>query len=521
MSDERNSPGTKKMDRIKRKKAHKNKNDDVSSSTSKAPFSAGSLTYENRIHNLEKLDEIEAIKNNLMTKETEEAKDLFSSAYIAFKKEDTEIPKAYVNKSNMEQEIINNGDLKLNDDLFEINMVKILSKTCELKEYILYPYFRVESSNKKPGNIIKVYYIKISFDCDGNKVNPILFLDDRNNYMTSFEKIPMIFHKNKNDFEYVTVISKDFQSYFNFFFTKYDLTFETSFFYNDISGYLVEIKNEIKKAKNTYDSIQDKEAKEKLEKQLASYDSLSKIYEKKYSNENLPHELERYKNDKDILIEKRKLYELEKKPDENKIKECDEKINSLQKEIDKCEILMKKITIKIEKKDQEFDGLFFTTKEINLTNSIGDKLKIPSNCPVIVEVKNYKRYKSILENIGKKKFLLESLGFNDFYYIGILNGIDINESGKEEIIKNFKYFDSKKVIILYPEKQKFFNIPIYEEEKEKSVEVKEIKKEENITHDLIKMFKDFEEKFSKELQDIKNDISSLKKKFDESESKKY
>jgi len=182
---------------------------------------------------------------------------------------------------------------------------------------------------------------------------------------------------------------------------------------------------------------------------------------------------------------------------------------------------MKKITIKIEKKDQEFDGLFFTTKEINLTNSIGDKLKIPSDCPVIVEVKNYKRYKSILENIGKKKFLLESLGFNDFYYIGILNGIDINESGKEEIIKNFKYFDSKKVIILYPEKKKFFNIPIYEEEKEKSVEVKEIKKEENITHDLIKMFKDFEEKFSKELQDIKNDISSLKKKFDESESKKY
>ena len=71
MSDERNSPGTKKMDRIKRKKAHKNKNDDVSSSTSKAPFSAGSLTYENIIHNLEKLDEIEAIKNNLMTKETE------------------------------------------------------------------------------------------------------------------------------------------------------------------------------------------------------------------------------------------------------------------------------------------------------------------------------------------------------------------------------------------------------------------------------------------------------------------
>ena len=89
-----------------------------------------------------------------------------------------------------------------------------------MKEYILYPYFRVESSNKKPGNIIKVYYIKISFDCDGNKVNPILFLDDRNNYMTSFEKIPMIFHKNKNDFEYVTVISKDFQSYFNFFFYK-------------------------------------------------------------------------------------------------------------------------------------------------------------------------------------------------------------------------------------------------------------------------------------------------------------
>jgi len=52
--------------------------------------------------------------------------------------------------------------------------------------------------------------------------------------------------------------------------------------------------------------------------------------------------------------------------DDINIEEYNTKIINIQKEIKNCEMLMSAITIRIEKKDQEFDGLFFSTKEITL-----------------------------------------------------------------------------------------------------------------------------------------------------------
>ena len=81
------------------------------------------------------------------------------------------------------------------------------------------------------------------------------------------------------------------------------------------------------------------------------------------------------------------------------------------KEIEKCNDLLRLITINIQKQDQEFDGLFINNKTINLQNTIGDKLEIPPKSPIIIEVKNYCKYSDIIDNLRKKKKSLNQLDF--------------------------------------------------------------------------------------------------------------
>lgn len=126
---------------------------------------------------------------------------------------------------------------------------------------------------------------------------------------------------------------------------------------------------------------------------------------------------------------------------------------------------MKRITITIEKKDREFDGLFFSSKKISLENSIGDKLEIPEKSPIIVEVKNIIKYKAIIENIRSKKQLMSSLGFDTkkFYFIGILRGIDVNQEKKDKLNKSiFKDLYMKNMIIIYSENMNFLGQPLRE-----------------------------------------------------------
>jgi len=156
-------------------------------------------------------------------------------------------------------------------------------------------------------------------------------------------------------------------------------------------------------------------------------------------------------------------------------------------------MLLQEITITIERLDEEFDGLFFSSKEIKLENTIGDVLVIPKKNPIIIEIINIINYNVIIDNIKSKKKILESLGFKNFYYIGILRGIDVDKDQKEDI-NSKKNFDFSKTIIIYPDNLYFLNVQIHASEKG----VKEIKKEdekESILYNKIKEM--LQEEFSK------------------------
>ena len=394
----------------------------------------------------------------------------FNENFEKLKNENEEISNLYNNKGKVIEKMEQG---KLHDDLFEVRTRNILADIYALEEYNLYPYFRVEHSEKKNCNVIKIYYYKININMEDVNSKSILFLDDRNNYMTDFQDMPMIFQKKNNIFDSLTVIAKDFNYYNDFKFEKKEQKFETSFLLNDFNEDLLKVKTEIKKLQNELDSNNgDDNQKKQLQQKLNSYNDLFHLLEEKFSSENIRHELNVKKNELEILKKKNILDNLRGTKEETE-GEYKEKINTLNKEIAKYGNLLKKITITIEKSDQEFDGLFFTSKTIVLTNDIGDELKIPADKPVIVEVKNNNKYKDIIDNISKKKILLESLGIKNFYYIGILNGnVKIDE--KKSINKQKKNFDFSRIIIIYPEKMKFLKVPLYEVKKQEKIDEKEV-----------------------------------------------
>ena len=108
------------------------------------------------------------------------------------------------------------------------------------------------------------------------------------------------------------------------------------------------------------------------------FNDILKIQTKIYGVTNTKNELEKKKNELENFEEKIKLGELD---DNSRI------ITNIKEEIKNLETKIKKYYIKIEKKDQEFDGFFIASKKIILSNSIGDTLTIPAKSPIIVEVK--------------------------------------------------------------------------------------------------------------------------------------
>ena len=91
---EKGREGKNKQSNIKnQERSHKNKSDDQSSISSNIAFSMGELNYEDTILNLEKLNEIEQMKNDLTHDETKELGDTFSLALKKFREEENEIPK--------------------------------------------------------------------------------------------------------------------------------------------------------------------------------------------------------------------------------------------------------------------------------------------------------------------------------------------------------------------------------------------------------------------------------------------
>jgi len=227
---------------------------------------------------------------------------------------------------------------------------------------------------------------------------------------------------------------------------------------------------------------------------------------KKYSKQNLEgvlkkknEELKKYNDE--IKLEKNK----------QKIEEYNTKIINIQKEIKNCEMLMSAITIRIEKKDQEFDGLFFSTKEINLKNNIGDSLTIPPQSPIIIEVKNITNYSTIVNNIRTKKKKLNSLKLNEsnFYFIGIIRNIDINEEQKKEINQKKKSVGFNNMIVIYPDGLNFLDVPLYENKTKTELA------NGNNFENFMKFVKDKLEIIEKKLDKIdtmERDINDLKKR---------
>ena len=465
--------------------------------------------YDNTLSNNENL---ESLKKNLL--EGHYCEEL-GNAINKFLDEKKAISDIYKNEDNIRAEIEKNNAYKLNDDIFEEKILNIFSKEYSLKENDFYPYFNVGYSKIKKGNVIKVYYDQIEIKFDDKDLLCILFLDERENFMIKYKEYPMIFEKYEEEWNNVTVITNNYKSSIDFDFTKRGNILETSFAANELDANLIETKNNIKKTRNARDSSEKEEEKKKFDERLKSYSKILKIQTKIYGVTNTKNELEKKKNELEIFEEKIKLGELD---DNSRI------ITNIKEEIKNLETKIKKYYIKIEKKDQEFDGFFIASKKIILSNSIGDTLTIPAKSPIIVEVKNFSKYSNIIDNIKKKIKLLKALGFNidNFYFIGIMRGIDVDEEKKNQIDKKCQILEYKKnLIVIYPDKMNFMNTFIYENKKS----IEPIKKEENkgdkmseliqMVKNLFSYFENMKKDYDSYFENMKKDYDSLKNEIGE------
>ena len=287
-------------------------------------------------------------------------------------------------------------------------------------------------------------------------------------------------------------------------------------------------KEEEEKRKNEEEEKRRKEEDEKRKKEEEDKNKEGEEKRKKEVKEDKKKEDEEKRKREQKAKEKKEDEEKRKKEEEEKIKkEEEEKRNKEQKakekkedeekkikimeDIHNYEKLLKKITFRIEQIDKEIDGLFFTSKEIILENTIGDKLKIPQEKAIIVEVKNINKYKTMVENIRIKKKLMSTLGFKteDLFFVGILRGIDVDEKKKKEINdKYYKELNMQNMIVIYAEKFNFLNVPLIQVKNEK----KEKPKEDANLYSMIMDLKTMLINQSNDINELKKDVNLLKEK---------
>ena len=287
-------------------------------------------------------------------------------------------------------------------------------------------------------------------------------------------------------------------------------------------------KEEEEKRKNEEEEKRRKEEDEKRKKEEEDKNKEGEEKRKKEVKEDKKKEDEEKRKREQKAKEKKEDEEKRKKEEEEKIKkEEEEKRNKEQKakekkedeekkikimeDIHNYEKLLKKITFRIEQIDKEIDGLFFTSKEIILENTIGDKLKIPQEKAIIVEVKNINKYKTMVENIRIKKKLMSTLGFKteDLFFVGILRGIDVDGDKKKEINdKYYKELNMQNMIVIYAEKFNFLNVPLIQVKNEK----KEKPKEDVNLYSMILDLKTMLINQSNDINELKKDVNLLKEK---------
>ena len=497
--------------------------------------SSSSEISEAYIDSIQNLKILAKMKEDLQIKY--EKVNLFNTNYNKMEKEEIKLTGLYKDEDKVNEEIIEKNII-MDDHIFKNRIRTILSDVYDLKEYLCYPYFTVEYSSQKQSNIVKIYYYRISVESNeeipdknnmgdpnekdmkaidnkskkdikdelkNKNVEEFYFLDDRETYMLSYKEMPMIFQKINNIFYSVNIISKDFQAMAEFLFEKDQHGLITTFNMADINKELSDIHGEITRTKNKLDSLkEDNEEKKVLNEKLNILNKMNDFLKKKYSKKNIVEELMEKREKLEYYEERIKLGNLIQKSNWKEEREqLETEINNIKKQIENYEMLLKVITIRITRMEQEFDGLYFSSKKITLKNSIGDTLTIPAKSPIIIEVKNNNNYNEIINNIQEKKYLLESLRLKEsnFYFIGILRSLNINEEQKKEINIKTKSLNFDNMIIIYPEKLTFLNVPLYEEKKETN-----LKNGQNL-EDVISII-------MKKLEKIEKDVEELKQKFE-------
>ena len=467
-----------------------------------------SETFENDLKNFNNLGKLRARLEEKHDTYTPIKKE-FLENYGKLTFEEDKLLNLYVNEKKTYDE--KNESYNLDDEVFEERARKIFMDTYELKEYLFYPYFRVEYSSKKKSTMIKVYYYIIEIEMgEENKKNEkqsyekkyFFLLEDRSTYMIFFQDFPMIFQKDNKDFTSVTIISPNFKSYNEFEFKKIGNEFKTSFIFAQINEDFSTIQDEIKTIKYQIEiESKNSEKKKNLREILKEKKEMSDLLKNKYSSENLSLELSLKKKELKLLEMELKFEEEKEKEKDDDEKRKKEKIENIKNEIKIKEANLKKITIKIMRYDQEFDGLFFTTKQIKLSNSLGETLDIPPNCPIILEVKNHTKYQDIMRNIIKKIALLKILKLNqndNIYFVGILKGINI---------KKVDYsYKPNNTIIISAEKTNFLKVSLYDTKEKKSEE----KEESKGLKKVMKMLEDFRNEFKNDINELRNDVNVLK-----------
>lgn len=501
---------------------------------------SGRSAFEYTLKNTQNLKELEKMIE-LRDKLSEE------DPLKIFIQESEALNKLYEEENNMLNEI-NQKDkaFQLNDFIFEENSIKIFSDFYGLREYILYPHFDVALSEKKRTNVTSIFYYKINIQIgekkesddsnikkpsnkkkmetnnvtDESKSISLYFLDDREAYVTKFQEIPLVFLKEKDVFDTVIVISKEYDFISEFSFKKNGQEYEAFIPFSVIKDDLIETQKKEIEASNLRDTTNDSQIKEKANKDSKKFSEEVESLKKKYSEKTIKKALKDKKNE---------LSQLEK--DENLDQnEKDQRKQNLLNEIKELEELLKGIIIKIIRRSQEFDGFFFTTKKIILKNNIGGVLTIPAQKPIIVEAKNISNYKSLLDNIRYKRKLLQALGLNasKFYYVGILRRI--SDDKKQEAIQSIDLSNQENIIIIYPDKWDFLGFPLYKlkkeiiekketkNDKETSLKEEKIEKKNTYNNPLMDMRSELEimirDIFQREIEPLKQEVKGLRNDMD-------
>ena len=434
-------------------------------------------------------ENVKSLKNNLKEKSYEEA---LIKAFLTENDDITSlIESKNINEKDMIQTIENTSNF--NDEIFEEKVIQIFAKTFNVDALNIYPYFEIVNSQKKHKKVTQISFYRIT--CEKNNQNSCYyFLYNRKNYLIKFSDLIIILTKSQGILNNISVLKNNYNSPRDFALQKEGQSYKICFQYREIIPELVNCIRDIENLKNEINNSQnmnDKEIDNNLNNQkLEVLKKIREIYENKFKENEITKRKDIKIKDLELIENMIKYNNLKKENDEN----LKDKYSRIKKEIEDLDILLTKVSIKVEKIEKELDGFFISSEEIVLTNTIGDKLVIPKEKPIILEVKNNSNYHNLIDKIRTKKNILKFLGLNDdlFFFVGILREIRINEEDKKGINKNIKDFNFTNTIIIYPQNSKLLGVSLIKEKSEQN-------------NDILSCI-------LKQLEEIKKDVKELKSK---------